>query len=207
MSGFPIAIDGRFVDGESDHIKRKTLELERVNHMLIKYSINPNSNSIENEWVALDLNVKYDGFTQGTYEYCICGHEIQNNIIARNIYNHNMIILGSECIRKCDIKITKKYCEQCFTPMYKSRKTLCDDCNPTLKCDVCGDRKKGKSSYCEDCKYGYTQYINKNRNNETTWTNMLITNKDYCRWVLRTEFKPDSLYDRFKIWLENYDLD
>lgn len=73
-------------------------QLKFENHIIEKSTTN-NFDQAKNEWSFVRLKYKEEN-------KCICGQSIVHQFILKNLYNHNIVVVGSTCAHKfLDIEI------------------------------------------------------------------------------------------------------
>ena len=169
------------VDTSKDHIQRSPLQPHIVYDFICKCSLNPNNPSSW-EWEAILL--QEESLTKSCYMYCLCGQEIKNNYLLRNIETRKAFVVGCVCVKKIEnIKIP-------------TTKKICEDCGETV------GRKK--SDYCNICSIGHKEHIYIKKYQKTfTYKELMKTCPSYCEWIVQTEV--DSIpFRNLKNWLLHF---
>lgn len=92
-------------------------------------------------------------------ERCICNHKIEINCYIFNKSNNQMLIIGTECVKKFTKKGTKQVCYGCGETHLNRKNDLCKECRKE-KCWRCYDslqnyhskNKTTKELYCQRCR-------------------------------------------------------
>lgn len=95
---------------------------------IIKYSLSKNYDEAIKEWVEIDYS------SSPHEDFCICGHEIEQNCHVQNIHNMRILVIGNCCIKKFGIK---RSINMCFAWNKKHSNRLCikrNEC-PVKECD------------------------------------------------------------------------
>lgn len=144
---------------------------------IIKYSVSDNYKDAIKEWRVENV------FTEDYY--CICGHEIKENSVVKNINNDTRLRIGCVCIKKFfsqeQIEMMNKLrrnteeCLNCDKRIIKNDIHLCETCeNNTNKCTTCGKffkvniNEKPWKLQCFACYTGKTKIVEKFVNTKRT---------------------------------------
>lgn len=171
------------IDSPSDHIERPIIDIQYVFAMVEKARQRDDGTLVESP----TFTGKYFG---GTYENCVCGHEIVHNYLAMCDQTGKGFLVGSDCIL-----------------------TVCNSKNWNYKriCRYCEEDALKTKNWCKNCSSiisNFNKTLSCGKHARKTFYEIYKTDKAYIEWI-KTKMELSSKLIKLQEWIfaiEEYPL-